>query len=92
MMTSYGAGRMNLNILPQKVALIMSILAFGAVMIVGMVCEVPAHVTAYRSVLGGIGFWVLGLVLGRIFVNGMAEALAEQMHKENRKHKSSDGN
>lgn len=71
----------DLRVLPQKVALVFCIAAFGGVWLVGMVSDVAAHTTAVRAVAAAAAFWAMGLVMGRAFVNALSQALSEHLQK-----------
>ena len=72
----------NLRILPQKAALVMAIMAFGVVWGAGLLWHVPGYAIAWRSVLAAGVFWAVGLVMGRVFVNGLTEAISEHLRRE----------
>jgi hypothetical protein len=79
----------NLHLLPRKAALILSMLAFGTALVVGLVRELPPHVMATRAVLGAMAFWAVGLVAGRVFLHAVTEALAEEMTRQTKQTDSS---
>ena len=80
---------MNLQVLPYKIAFALSMIAFGIVWIVGISSNVTGETLALRGLLAGAGFWALGLMMGRVFVNGVSEALSEHLEESDGK-KASD--
>jgi len=76
---------MNLRVLPQKVALVLAMTAFGAVWAAGLLWHVPGHTIAWRSLVAAGLFWAGGLVMGRIFVNGLSEAISEHLGREEKR-------
>ena len=76
---------MNLQILPHKIAFVLSMVAFGVVWLVGLAANVTGEALALRALLAGAGFWALGLMMGRVFVNGISEALSEHLEESDGK-------
>ena len=82
---------MNSRALPHKIALTLAIFAFGIIWIVGTLCRIQGYAIAYRALLAAAAFWAAGLVMGRVFVNGITEAaVAEHLRKERSKKSEKD--
>ena len=71
---------MNLQVLPQRLAFLSSAGAFVLTWVTGLISEVPVHRISLRAVAGAAVFWVIGLVVGKVFLNNVCDALSEQMY------------
>lgn len=72
---------MNLQLLPQKLAIQFALGAFVCAWVVGLLSDVPLNVISLRATIGAAAFWVLGLVTGKVFVNGVIKSVAEHLSK-----------
>jgi len=75
---------MNLHVLPHKLALLSALLAFGIAWGVGLALGVPIDTISWRALLAAAAFWAMGIVAGRLVVNAVCEAFAEQVRARNR--------
>jgi len=82
---------MNLNGLPQCLALGLSALAFGLAWAVGLLSGVPPHWVALRSLAAAGCFWVFGLVLGRTLLNSLCDAIGEGLRRRRNDRGRTDG-
>ena len=74
---------MNLQLLPQALALFLAAGAFGVVWAVGLASDVPLHVVSLRAVGGAAAFWVAGLFAGKAIMNAVYESIGERLSKAN---------
>jgi hypothetical protein len=70
---------MNLGLLPPVLAILFSVGAFAVAWMVGLASDVPAHAIALRATVAAAVFWLIGLVVGKIFLNCVYAAIGEQM-------------
>jgi hypothetical protein len=75
---------MNLHVLPHKLAILAAVCAFGAAWVVGLSCDVPIDRISLRALLAAAAFWAMGLMAGRLIVNGICEAFSEQAQARDR--------
>ncbi len=75
---------MNLHVLPHKLALLGAVCAFGVAWMIGLLCDVPIDRVSLRALLAAAAFWAMGIVAGRLIVNTICEAFAEQVQSQDR--------
>lgn len=70
---------MNLQALPHVLGILLAAGAFGVAWLVGVLSDVPLDRIALRAVIGAAVFWALGIVAGRIWVDGICEAMSDRL-------------
>lgn len=70
---------MNLNVLPHVMGIGLAGVAFAVSWVAGLLSGVPAPVVSLRAAVAAIVFWLLGLLAGRMLVNGLCEAVTERL-------------
>ena len=70
---------MSIHLLPQKLAVLAALTAFGVAAVAGFFNDVPIHVVAFRAALAGAAFWALGLAAGRVVMDGICEAIGQTL-------------
>lgn len=73
---------MDLSTLPQRLAILAAVGAFGIVWLVGLICDVPIHCVSLRAVIAATVFWVVGLMGGKVLVNSICDAITRQLHDQ----------
>ncbi len=71
---------MNLQVMPQRLAIALGVGAFLIVWAAGLLGEVPAYRISLRAVAAAAVFGVAGLVGGRILLNSICEAFGEHLY------------
>ena len=69
---------MNLHTLPHVLGVLLACGAFGVAGLVGFLSDVPLDRIALRAVVGAAVFWALGILAGRIWVDGICEAMSDR--------------
>jgi len=76
---------MSLRLIPHTFAILLSAGAFAVAWMAGLASDVPLHAIALRAAAGAAVFWLLGLIIGKIFVRGVYAAVGEHMAAKQRK-------
>jgi len=76
---------MNLSAMPQRFALIGSLLAFLVVWAVGLATDVALHTISLRAVIAAGFAWALGYLAGKLIVNALYDAMVQRLYEKDKK-------
>jgi hypothetical protein len=76
---------MSLQLIPHALALLLSVGAFAVAWLAGLACDVPLDAIALRAAAGAAVFWLIGLIVGKVFVGGVCAAVGEHLADQQRK-------
>jgi len=75
---------MNLSAMPQRFALIGSLLAFGIVWAVGLAADVALHTISLRAVIAAGFAWAFGYLAGKLVVNTLCDAMVQRLYEKDK--------
>jgi len=76
---------MNLSAIPQRLALIGSLVAFLVVWTVGLAADVALHTISLRAVIAAAFAWALGYLAGKAVVNALCDAMVQHLYEKDKK-------